>query len=404
MGDFHMLLMMNMGSTEYQGELADADHHGGEVAPGEGGAAEEVQVKENVLGVLHSVEFPDGECHENQNADDQEEGYGAEGGVGEQVLVEHLEGGLAVPPAQLGAFDDGEDDEAYGEDREEETEDVMASLGGDGAGLRGEGGFTVRGCGDSFGNVGEGVFFRGLGVGDDDEGTNEAEDAEGNVDEEDPAPVAVGGEGTADERADGGHAGDGGAPDTEGDGAASAGEVGVDVGQGGGHDEGGANALQGTGEDKRVTGEGGAGEDGPEDEDDEADDEGGAAADAVCEATDAKEERGDDNCVEGAHPLSLGKIQFEGFDDGGQGDVDDGAVKDDEGQAEGEHGEHCPFAPPGFGDDIAVGAGGVCVVGGAVGCGGAACRVCWCRVVSRAGCLRARLGVFGECHFSFAHS
>ena len=60
--------------------------------------------------MLHPVELPGYESDENQNADDEQEGHGAEGGVGDQVLVEHLEAGVAVPPAQLGAFDDGEDD------------------------------------------------------------------------------------------------------------------------------------------------------------------------------------------------------------------------------------------------------------------------------------------------------
>ena len=161
--------------------------------------------------------------------------------------------------------------------------------------------------------------------------------------------------------------------------------------------------MQSAGEDEGVAGGGAAGEDGPEDEDDETDGEGGAAADAVCEAADAEEEGGNDDSVEGAHPLGLGEVQFEGFDDGGEGDVDDGAVKDDERQAEGEDGEHGPFAPTRFGDDVGVGTGGVRVVGGTGGCSGGACSVCWCRVVSRAGCLRTGLGVFRECHFSSTH-
>ena len=87
-----------------------------------------------------------------------------------------------------------------------------------------------------------------LRLGDLGERDEDGDDADGHVDEEDPAPADAARDGAADERADGDGAADHGAVDAEGGPAVPPGERGGDQGQRGGEHDGAPDALHGAGQ------------------------------------------------------------------------------------------------------------------------------------------------------------
>ena len=109
--------------------------------------------------------------------------------------------------------------------------------------------------------------------------------------------------------------------------------------EGGGEDEGGAQALDAAEEDEGfgVLGEGGA--DRPGAEDDHADGEPALAAELVADGAAGEEGTGEDEDVAVGDPLESGGGGLEVAGDGGEGGVHDGAVDEDHEDADGHDGE-----------------------------------------------------------------
>ena len=156
-------------------------------------------------------------------------------------------------------------------------------------------------------------------------------DADRHVDEQDPLPAQVLGQHAAEQHARGAARAGDGAPDAQR--AVALGALGEGVGhdrQRGGGDQRGAEALQGARADEPDVGLGQAAEQRREREDDEADHEELAAAQEVGEAAAEQQEatEGEGVGVDDPGEVVLGEV--ERAPDGGQRDVDDGGIEDDD--------------------------------------------------------------------------
>ncbi len=171
----------------------------------------------------------------------------------------------------------------------------------------------------------------GGGVGQQPVGEQEADDAERQVDVEDPAPAVFrsGGldEQPAEQRADGRGDADDGAEHAEGPAALAPGEHLLDEGGDLRGDQTARDALHQTGDHQpqaglgRPAGGGGQGEEGESGHEDRP------AAPGVAEASGRDEEKAEGEGVTGEHPLEIGLGSVEALPDGGEGDVDDGDVQ-----------------------------------------------------------------------------
>src|SRR4029453_14741089 len=171
-----------------------------------------------------------------------------------------------------------------------------------------------------------------LGLGDVQRGQGGQQDADGDVDEQHPAPRQPGGEDPAGEQADG-PAGDGHRPeDPEGPVALLAlGEVGGDQRQGGRGGDGGADPLEGAGGQQPAGGGGQAAQERGQGEDEDAGDEHPAAAEDVAGPAAQQQKAAEGEGVGVQHPRQAGGGEAEGLLDLGQGDVHDGRVQEHHG-------------------------------------------------------------------------
>ena len=185
-----------------------------------------------------------------------------------------------------------------------------------------------------------------LGLGQVHQGRHGGGDADGDVDEEDPAPGELGREDAAEDDA-GRTAGAGdGTPDADGLGQPDAGEGGDDDGEGGRRQEGAADALHGPGrgEPGRVLGQAadqaGHGEQPqPEQVDPAAPEQvGGPAAE--------QQEAGEGEHVGVDHPLQPGGAVVQVPPDGGKGHVDDGHIEHDHELGHAGNGQDHPIGDP----------------------------------------------------------
>src|SRR5205807_2134104 len=149
---------------------------------------------------------------------------------------------------------------------------------------------------------------------------------DGQVDEEDRAPVEVSEEVAAGDGADGatgtGHArpdGDGPSPFVHGE------DIGED-GQGGRHHEGAADAHDRPADDQLVGGVADAGKERAQAEDGEADVESALAPEAVAQGSAREQQPGEDEAVGVDDPLQLGVGGLDVAHQGGDGDVQGGVA------------------------------------------------------------------------------
>ena len=158
---------------------------------------------------------------------------------------------------------------------------------------------------------------------------DEHDDADRQVDQERPVPGRIGGEPSADQRAEGGHATDGSAPHSECGGACLADEDSVDDRQRAGQQHRGADALKCARADDGEGGRGGGHQHAGGNEDDETDDEQQASTGAVSDAAGQDQQGRERQRVGGRDPLGVGRGEPEVLDHRRDCDVDHRGVEDD---------------------------------------------------------------------------
>ena len=166
-----------------------------------------------------------------------------------------------------------------------------------------------------------------FGLGDLRERDEHGDDADGHVDEEDPAPTDAAGDGAPDQRPDGDGTADHGAVDAEGRPAIAPGERGGDQGQRGGEHDGAPDALHGT---RQVEHERGGRQSADERggrEDDQPDGEDLAPPVDVADDARGEQEGGESQRVRVDDPLQVGEARVERLLNVGQRHVDDRDVE-----------------------------------------------------------------------------
>ena len=254
------------------------------------------------------VPLPEDEGDEEDSAED---GDGGDGGIAEPVLF------LTFVEEEFEASDAGGD--------EAQTEEVDGRFDA-GAGL----------------DVGW-IFDHAV-------GEPEGEDADGDVDEEDPVPVEVVGDPAAEGGADGRRDDDGHAVEGEGLAAFFNGEGIGEDGLLGGCEAAAADALEDAAEDKDGESGGDAAEEGAEGEEGDAGHVEALAADAVGDPSGDGEDDGAGDEVAGEDPGGFVLGGAEGAGDVGQGYVGDGGIEHLHEGGEGDGESDGPGVEPGYPD------------------------------------------------------
>lgn len=190
------------------------------------------------------MSFPDHEQDQRDHGDPEGDGHGRDRCIFRPYPSEDGEVVLRGPPAEVGAFDDGEHERPESDGAEQRAV-----------------------------NIDTGTLLLTARLGHGEERGDEHEDAKWEVHQEDPVPRGPLGERTTGEWADGGSAGDHGTPYPERRGTILTPEHGVHGGEGGGHDERRPDCLHRTRPDQHPRGGRGGGEQTAGDEHDEAGEE-----------------------------------------------------------------------------------------------------------------------------------
>ena len=225
---------------------------------------------------------------------------------------------IGHPPAVVAALYEGKHDAAETESHEHEARQVEAWPG-----------FLIP----RFADVGERAGNR--------------QEADRQVDEEGPAPAQVGRQPAAEQGPECGHATDGRAPYTEGDGAVAPLEVGVEDRLRCRQDHRAAHALKDSRGDQHLPAGRDARQHGRGDEDTEAGQVESAPAPDVADAAERDQEGGEDQGVCGVDPFRRRRVDLQVADDRRYGDVHDRGVDDDHGHAKAEHRQAEPAAAAG---------------------------------------------------------
>lgn len=109
-------------------KLADGNHSGGKVPPGERGEREQAEVEKSGALDLFAVTFPDNEQDESDRGAPERDGYGGDRGIFWPQPSEDGQFIFRCPPTEVGPFDDSEDECAESDGAKQCSVDVYAGM------------------------------------------------------------------------------------------------------------------------------------------------------------------------------------------------------------------------------------------------------------------------------------